>query len=269
MNESRHKDLEVVFSDPSRAEEASELFRKNGFVVLRNAVPAALISELRQDLIKAVADGAIINAKRDIHLFPDGEISSAHNLIDYLPRYQELQNLPNIRELTRAIFEDVSAEKFNSSYFAKPKVRGLETRPHQDNAFFCMEPADVLTCWMPVTFATRENGCLYYYAGSQQAGNLEHQPEGNLGASMCVAEAVLAEVQAHYPKRYIELERGDCVVHGAQVVHGSEANTSAHDRNAFNFSVASKYAQRRPKMFADYQQKLERFLERKKSMGQI
>jgi len=258
-------DLEIAFPDATRAEEAAALFRKNGFVVLRGAIPESLIVDLRKELLDAVAKTAITKAKRDIHLFPDGEISSAHNLIDYLPRYGELQGLPNIRALTTMLFGEISEEKFNSSYFAKPKLQGLETKPHQDNAFFCMEPANVLTCWSPVTFARRENGCLYYHAGSQAMGDIEHEPEGNLGASMCVTGEALALVEQRFPKRYIELDLGDCVVHGAQVVHGSEANSSPHDRNAFNFSVAGKNAKRRPDMFAAYKQKLEQFLDRKKA----
>ena len=46
----------------------------------------------------------------------------------------------------------------NSSYFAKPKFQGLETKTHQDNAFFCMDPPEIATCWMPLSSANKKNG---------------------------------------------------------------------------------------------------------------
>ena len=41
-----------------------------------------------------------------------------------------------ILDLIKTFYKDITVGDFNSSYFAKPKYEGLETKPHQDNAFF-------------------------------------------------------------------------------------------------------------------------------------
>ena len=139
----------------SEDKELKNFFNTNGYVILRDSVPIDLIKKVRQDLLEAVNKNQITNLKRDIHFFKNGEISSAHNLTEYLPSYKKLMSSKKISNFFKSIFSEIKSSKFNSSYFAKPKYQGLETKPHQDNAFFCMEPAEVATCWMPLT-------CLLY-----------------------------------------------------------------------------------------------------------
>tara|TARA_B000000532_G_C18868847_1_gene407497 strand:+ start:282 stop:1091 length:810 start_codon:yes stop_codon:yes gene_type:complete len=244
--------------------ELKNLFNTNGFIVLRDSVPIDLIKEVKKDLLEAVDKNKITNSKRDIHFFKNGEISSAHNLIEYIPSYNKLMSTKKISNFFKSIFSEIKSSKFNSSYFAKPKYQGLETKPHQDNAFFCMEPAEIATCWMPLTFSNKNNGCLYYYEKSHNSGNLNHVPMGNLGASMCLDEEELQKVEKKFKKVFVELKLGDCIIHNALVVHGSEANKSDKDRNAFNFSLGNKNSSRNEVLFKNYKKKLENFLKKKK-----
>ena len=72
---------------------AVNIFRKYGFVVLKNVVPTDLLKKIHCELIYAINNNLITNTKRDIHKFKDGTVSSAHNLVDYVPSYGELQKL--------------------------------------------------------------------------------------------------------------------------------------------------------------------------------
>ena len=243
---------------------AKSFYETNGFVVLRNAIPKSLIDNTHQALLRAIESNTISNATRDLHILPNGEASSAHNLTKYIPEYNSLIELRNIRELIELIYGELSTTLFNSSYFAKPKLVGLETKAHQDNAFFCMSPAEVATCWLPLTYANKKNGTLYYLPGSHNLGDLPHEPEGNLGASMCLSAKTIKDVLLKYQKTYIELEAGDCVIHNALVIHGSDENKSNFDRNAFNFSIGSIRAERDEDLFNKYQKNLSDFLKRKK-----
>lgn len=255
-------DLDV--SCESNLVQAAKIFSENGFVVLRKAIPPVLIDQIHQDLQHAISSGLITNKVRDLHKFPDGSVSSAHNLLDYLPNYRRLIDLKVIQLMLTLTFGELSESRFNSSFFAKPRRIGLETKPHQDNAFFCLEPAEVATCWLPVTFANRSNGCLYYYPTSSRLGNLPHLPEGNVGASMCLTRDALALVESSFNRVYVELEKGDCVIHNATIIHGSEPNESGSDRNAFNFSIASQRATRNLDLHNKYQSNLRSFLAAKK-----
>tara|TARA_A100001011_G_scaffold398061_1_gene501167 strand:- start:716 stop:1540 length:825 start_codon:yes stop_codon:yes gene_type:complete len=256
--------FEVDCSDKDCLKIAAEIFLEYGFVVLKNAIEHELIKNIHTELLAVVNKQSISNSLRDLHVFEDGTISSAHNIMDYIPSYVSLQNLENIKSVLEIAYGDLSDESFNSSYFAKPKLKGLETKAHQDNAFFCMNPADVATCWLPVSFADKRNGALYYYPTSHRLGNLDHYPEGNLGASMCLSSDSLDKINKNFTRVYIELALGDCVIHNALIAHGSDANTSNYDRNAFNFSIASIKSKRDSLQYANYQDNLSKFLHKKK-----
>ena len=243
---------------------AVKIYRKYGFVVLKNVIPTDLLKKIRGELLFAFSNNLIKNTTRDLHKFKDGTVSSAHNLADYITSYGELQKLSSIVGVVEGAYGQISTESFNSSYFAKPKLVGLETKPHQDNAFFCMEPPEVATCWMPIETADRSNGALYYYPLTPRLGNVSHSPEGNLGASMCISDALIEEISTSFERVYIELDAGDCVLHSATIIHGSEPNFSSVDRNAINFSIASLNAKRSHKQFSKYQKNLTAFLSAKK-----
>lgn len=249
--------------NPKIINKANKLLDKNGFVVLKNSISKNIILKVKKDLEQTIKDNKISNKLRDIHFFKNGDISSAHNLFNYLHSYKKFLNTSSVLKVIRSILGKISKRKFNSSYFAKPKFQGLETKTHQDNAFFCMAPADVITCWMPITFANKKNGCLYYFAGSHILGNLKHISEGNVGASMCLTDSSLKKVKNNFKKVYIELKLGDCVIHNALVCHGSKANLSKFDRNAFNFSIGSKFAIRNQILYKIYKNKLHSFLRKK------
>lgn len=240
-------------------------FNKIGFVVIKNGINKKIIFNLKNQLDKYVKKNKIKNKLRDLHLFENGEISSAHNLSDYLNKYQKLENNKSIRFLAKSILGNISKKTFNSSYFAKPKKIGIETKPHQDNAFFCMKPSEVLTFWFPVKFANKINGSLYYYMGSHKSGIFEHEAKGNLGASMSITNKDLNHVKKKYKKIYINLKVGDFVVHSCNIVHGSKKNFSNFDRKAFNFSIGSKKTKEVKKLKNIYKKKLNYFLKNKKS----
>lgn len=258
-------EYEVKLENSDNFDRALTIFKTYGFVILKKSIPHLLISNILSDLQKVIEKNKISNTQRDIHFFKDGTVSSAHNLVNYIPNYLSLSNIPALNFFAEKLFGEISSKQFNSSYFAKPKRQGLETLAHQDNAYFCMEPPEVATCWIPITFANKSNGCLYYYPKSFTLGNLEHKPEGNLGASMSIPKNILDEINKNFVKTYIEIELGDCVIHNSLVIHGSESNLSEFDRNAFNFSFANKLANRNTDLHNAYQNNLSSFLEKKKS----
>jgi phytanoyl-CoA hydroxylase len=178
-NEWNQSNFEIANVELGYLNRAVNIYRKYGFVVLKNVIPADLLKKIHGELLFAFNNDTITNTVRDLHKFKDGTVSSAHNLVDYIPSYGELQKLKSIIEVVEGAYGKISTESFNSSYFAKPKLIGLETKPHQDNAFFCMEPPEIATCWIPIDNADRSNGALYYYPLTPGLGNIPHSPEGN------------------------------------------------------------------------------------------
>ena len=89
-------------------------------------------------------------------------------------------NWPSIRALVDLVAPLVNGplavmavESFN-----KPARVGSPVPPHQDNAYFCQEPADVLTVWIALDPATQENGAVEYFLGSHHE-LWPHKPSGS------------------------------------------------------------------------------------------
>ena len=109
----------------------------------------------------------------------------------------------------------------------KPPGVGSAKPPHQDNAYFRVEPADaVITAWTALDDATEENGCMRYFSGSHRGGLVEH--EAIKGTPHLIPpgwrpeEATLAPIPA-----------GGVIFHHSLTVHCSDANRSRHWRRAF------------------------------------
>ena len=65
----------------------------------------------------------------------------------------------------------------------------------------------------------------------------------------------------NFKKKFVEVKKGDCIIHNALVVHGSKKNVSKKSRRAFNFSVASRDKINKKK-FSIYKLKLRSFLQK-------
>ena len=111
---------------------------------------------------------------------------------------------------------------------------------------------------------TKKSAALYYYAESQKEGLLPHVAQGNFGASMCLSKKKMIRIKKRYKKYYINVKKGDCIIHSPLVVHGSEKNTSNINRGAFNMSIKSKRSKLNVLEIEIYRKKLRLYLKRKK-----
>lgn len=242
---------------------ADKNLKKSGFVVLKNFFSKKFVQKLYKKTIQLYENNKITNNLRDIHKFSDGTLSSIHNISEYLPYYNNVLKQENVKILSTSYFKTGFEFKLNSSYFAKPPNKGLETKPHQDNAFFCMNPIEVLTFWFPIEYSGPENGPLYYYPETNKK-NFIHRPLGNLGTSMSINTNALRQIKKNIKKTYIEVDIGDCVIHDGLVVHGSDRNISSVSRKAFNFSLFGNNSVQNEKLFAKYKENLKNYLQNKK-----
>jgi ectoine hydroxylase-related dioxygenase (phytanoyl-CoA dioxygenase family) len=120
----------------------------------------------------------------------------------------------------------------------KPVLRGVETfnKParvgsgvpyHQDNAYFCQTPPDMLTIWVAIDPVTVDNGAVYYVRGSHQAGMLPTRPSGVTGNSIGLADPPSIRKSEQF---CATLEPGDAVIHHCQTIHHSDPNLTNQAR---------------------------------------
>ncbi len=133
--------------------------------------------------------------------------------------------------------------------FNKPAKVGSGVPPHQDNAYFCQSPPDMLTVWVAMDAATVENGPIYYLRGSHRLGMLPHRPSGVKGNSFG-----LTAMPAHEKEQEFcgTLEAGDALIHHSQTVHWSAPNKSDRPRCGLLMVFRGEHTRDVPEMKAAY-----------------
>ena len=90
--------------------------------------------------------------------------------------------------------------------------------PHLMSAFVALDPA------------TRENGCLQVLRGSHLLGRLSH---GEVGDQTGAEEARLSLIESRFERIYCEMDAGDVLFFHCNLLHASGANDSDLHRRAF------------------------------------
>ena len=95
---------------------------------------------------------------------------------------------------------------------------------HQDFGYWysygCLAP-DMMSIYVALDRATKENGCLQVLRGSHKIGRLEHvREDGQTNAEREHVEAALKRFELVY----VEMEPGDALVFDGNLLHRSDAN---------------------------------------------
>ena len=107
---------------------------------------------------------------------------------------------------------------------------GRETDPHQDQTFWPIGDADLVSAWIPFDAVTFENGAMAYVPGSHKAGGLKpvditHSTE----PYDILADPALKGVAPEW----VSVNPGNVVWHHGFTVHQASANTSPKLRRVF------------------------------------
>lgn len=115
---------------------------------------------------------------------------------------------------------------------------------HQDNGYTPVIPEQYLTCWLAVSDATLENGCIWVRPGSHKNGTLPHVPSpiGQVG------------YDGPDPGVPVPLRQGSLAVFSSLLLHKSGPNRTASDvRKAYimQYCVAHTRSGRTGQEFTD------------------
>ena len=199
----------------------------DGCIRVRGFFDAEILSNVRRELDRYIGEIAPFLPTADRTLEADGAtIRNLWRMDQHDPFFDQLAHSPMVialaRELVRGEPLLMAVESFN-----KPARVGSVVPPHQDNAYFCQSPPDVLTIWIALDAVTEENGPVCYLKGSHRGGTRVHRPSGVAGNSMGLAETLDYE-EADVVRAL--LEPGDAMIHHCETIHWSEPNRSASPR---------------------------------------
>lgn len=127
---------------------------------------------------------------------------------------------------------------------------------HQDFGYWhnygCLAP-EMMSIYVAIDKATRENGCLQILAGSHALGRLDHVREN--GQTKVAQEFMDAALQ-RFEHVHLEMEAGDALVFHGNLLHRSDANRSATYRWGYicSYNAVANAPFKRVREYGNYEE---------------
>lgn len=210
------------------------LFFAQGFLVMPGLVTPTVVEKLGSRIDELCEDWEGPEAQRMLvgHEADAGGMSPRskatvrrlRHLSAFEPVFRAHSLSVRITEVVRELIGS-PLSLYSDQAILKPPRLGSEKPPHQDNAYFGVDPPEhLVTCWCALDRATVENGCMHYVPGSHASGLLDHrQIAGTPHLTPRVELGDLLPVPA---------EPGDCIFHHSLVLHSSPPNSTKTWRRA-------------------------------------
>ncbi len=207
-------------------------YERDGVVRIREFFPDETVSEIRAELQRYMHDDLSSKPDDARTLEADGKtVRNLWRLEQHSEYFRELAKRTDITSLMAKLVngdpELAAVETFN-----KPARIGSGVPYHQDNAYFCRTPADMLTLWIAIDPVTFENGAVFFVKGSHKDGLLPSVPSGVTGNSIGLAEPPTVPLEEQF---LATLAPGDATIHHCETIHHSAPNLTDHSRLALLF----------------------------------
>lgn len=152
-----------------------ESWNKHGYFLLENALDVELLKQVEEEIDPLEADyeaelvkqgGQFGISKADALTFTTHVVTRSKLLKLFSMGEVFIQLCLNLIGPEARLYWDQAVYK---------KPGNPEEFPwHQDNGYSFVEPQTYLTCWLPLTDATIENGCPWVLPGAHRLGTLKH-----------------------------------------------------------------------------------------------
>jgi ectoine hydroxylase-related dioxygenase (phytanoyl-CoA dioxygenase family) len=201
-------------------------YEARGYLVIDDLLPADHISGLRARMEAIAAGDAAGFAAGDIELEPGSNaIRKINRCAQNDPLFRAHAEDCRILDIVESLIGP-DIKLYDSQCFMKPPG-GVEKPYHQDSAYFCIEPTDLVTCWTALDDVTLENGCMWVIPGSHRTGLLEHA-DWELGGRV---DKQVPDTQLDRAKEApIVMPAGGSSFHHSVLLHRSRANHTDQPR---------------------------------------
>lgn len=224
-------------------------YRRDGVVTIRQLLRPDEVVAVRDELERYVRDD-LASKPLDARTLEKDErtVRNLWRLEKYCDWFRRLGERADLRALVSPLVNGepvlVGVETFN-----KPARVGSGVPYHQDNAYFCQSPPDMLTVWIAIDPVTAENGPVYFVKGSHLGGILPTRPSGVRGNSIGLADPASVPLAEQYCGL---LEPGDATIHHCLTVHHSAPNTTDRSRLGFLLVYRGRHTQTDPTLQSAY-----------------
>ena len=151
------------------------------------------------------------------------------------PWFDQLMRHPAILNLVRSLLGN-DLMVWTTHIYPKEPGDGRFISWHQDSAHWGLDSNQVLSVWVALTDATRENGCMRMLPGSHHNGQVEHQDTRDPNNILTRGQTIFNGIEEDRSV-WIELKAGEVSVHHVDMFHASTPNKS----NQRRVGVAIRY----------------------------
>ncbi|MDA1191905.1 MAG: phytanoyl-CoA dioxygenase family protein [Candidatus Poribacteria bacterium] len=210
-------------------------FHENGFLnigrVLSDDDCALLKSELFKVMNHETERKPVLN--RNLTGRDDAVVVQIVNIWEASDAYLDLAKHPVITEAVAHLCNTDTLRIWHDQIQYKPAKAGGPTGWHQDHPLWpSIQPADLISAWIPMEDATLENGCMRMVPGSHKWGNQQRFIGTGEAFAPIHREPSQLPDGAELNAVPTEVLKGECHLHHSLTWHGSPDNTSEKERPA-------------------------------------
>ncbi|HRH97045.1 MAG TPA: phytanoyl-CoA dioxygenase family protein [Prosthecobacter sp.] len=224
-------------------------YERDGVVRARQFLSTDEVAAVRAELDRYIRDDLSAQPV-DARTFEKDEktVRNLWRLEKYNAWFRELGEREDIKALIAPLVHGepvlCAVETFN-----KPARVGSGVPYHQDNAYFCQTPPDMLTVWIAIDAVTEANGPVYFVKGSHRDGMRPTKPSGVRGNSIGMAEPSPVPLSEQFCGL---LSPGDATIHQCETIHHSAPNTTDFSRLGLLLVYRGAHTQTDPALKAAY-----------------
>ncbi|MBT3428196.1 MAG: phytanoyl-CoA dioxygenase family protein [Gammaproteobacteria bacterium] len=222
----------------------AQQWNKAGYFILKGALHEDVIGLLRSEIDPLESARELwLREQHDGRMFINraDDITFTAHLVKVSKIARQFVRLPVFADLCIDLVASDARLYWDQAVYKKPGTP-LEFPWHQDNGYTFVVPQDYLTCWVPLTSATVENGCPWVVPGIHRSGTLEHwQTELGFECLSRVDDKVDETAIA------VEAEVGDIVVFSSLTPHRTGPNLTDDVRKSYIVQFAADGAMMFPR----------------------
>lgn len=226
-----------------------ERFDREGYLFVRELVPAADVERVRADFLGALDSvgwlqpgshgSSVLPSDRARRESPDAgaEFFEGYVALQRLQSFHELAHHDRVLALAGAILDDeVLVHPRKIARAALPRDFVYMTAPHQDYRLI-QGTGDVLTLWLPLGDCPGELGGLAVLAGSHRLGLLPVEEAPGVGGLRVDIPADFDSAELDW--RVADMRAGDALLFHSLTVHAAKPNYTDNMRLSVDFRYQS------------------------------
>jgi len=199
-------------------------WNQEGYLLLKGVLPVDLVAEVEQaiDPLEAEREAVLIERGGTLGISKAHVLTFTAHLVKRSAELRAFTCHSVLTNLCHNLLGENARLYWDQAVYKKPG--NSEVFPwHQDNGYTFVEPEDYLTCWIPLTSATTENGCPWVIPKVHRQGTFRHKvtPLGYQCAE--TAKESIA----------VPAEAGDIVVFSSLTPHRTGPNLTRGIRKAY------------------------------------